>query len=113
VNGVATCKGDWLLGTACGKCSRCAELAPKAIKTLQLDIDMYKSAWLRSLGGRLFRKGHMIDALVKTTTIMREELEAYRAAEWKAVEDQQEKEYTRGEPASVTYPIRIENPQWN
>lgn len=68
------CKGDWSLGTACGTCHRCYANAPAYIKSLRLDLAMYKEAWVRELGGLLYPKSHLIDALVKITRLMREEL---------------------------------------
>lgn len=35
----AVCRGDWLLGTACGKCRRCLETAPHAIAVLKKDVE--------------------------------------------------------------------------
>lgn len=107
------CKGDWLIGTACGKCPRCVKLAPTAVAALRSDLKMYQEAWLRSIGGRTFPKGYMIDALIMTTEIMRDELRAYKAAEKKVIDDQQEAEYHRGEPTAVVYPIRIANARWS
>ena len=31
------CKGDWLLGTACGRCTRCVDTAPKVISKMRMD----------------------------------------------------------------------------
>lgn len=31
----AVCKGDWLLGTACGTCERCVEMAKPTIDALR------------------------------------------------------------------------------
>jgi hypothetical protein len=110
---VALCRGSWELGSACGKCSRCLGLAPAYIKVLEHYLRMYKTAWIRELGGKVFNKSHLIDALVKTTAIMRDELFAYKAAERRAIEQQQIDEYIHAKPSAVAYPIRIPNPKWN
>jgi len=73
-----SCKGAWNLGTACGKCQRCLATAPAEIKLLQRELKMYKEAWIRELGGTLYRKSHLIDALCLTTLMLREELFALK-----------------------------------
>lgn len=75
------CKGDWSLGSACQTCRRCQETAPTEIARLRDELRMYKEAWARELGGLLYPKRHFIDALVKTTKIMREELAVYKEKE--------------------------------
>jgi len=37
------------------------------------ELDMYRRAWIRELGGRLISKTHEIDALVLTTRQLRED----------------------------------------
>jgi hypothetical protein len=88
LSGDALCKGEWSLGTSCGKCSRCLESAPAEIKRLRgllrterQVFEMYRDAWIRELGGKLLPKGHLIDALVMTTRKLREDLFAYKEAE--------------------------------
>jgi hypothetical protein len=61
------CKGAWVLGTACGKCSRCHDSAAAYIKDLERDFDMYVNAWKREVGNHMRNKRHLIDALVLTT----------------------------------------------
>lgn len=34
----ATCKGDWLLGSACGECDRCKEYALDGARRLQVAV---------------------------------------------------------------------------
>lgn len=71
------CKGDWSLGTACGECERCVKGMPNYIRSLQNDLKMYQNAWLRELGGRVFRKSHFIDALVLTTRHMKQQADRF------------------------------------
>lgn len=35
----AMCRGSMVLGTGCGRCSRCIEEMPKAIATLRADLE--------------------------------------------------------------------------
>lgn len=44
----------------------------REIRELRRNVDMLSNAWLRELGGKVFRKTHFIDALVLTTRWMRE-----------------------------------------
>lgn len=71
------CKGDWALNNACGSCSRCMATAPNYIRSLQNDLEMYRNAWLRELGGMVFRKAHLIDALVLTTRHMKRQADRF------------------------------------
>lgn len=38
---LANCKGDWVIGTACGKCPKCFDNAPKAIEFLRAESRGY------------------------------------------------------------------------
>lgn len=59
---------------------RLAKENEQRAKDWQHEFNMYRSAWLRELGGRLVPKTHEIDAFVLTTRRLREERDRLRAA---------------------------------
>jgi hypothetical protein len=71
------CKGSWTIGTACKTCEKCLKSAPAYINMLEADLAMYRNAWIRELGGTLFRKAHLIDALVLTTRDMKNKADRF------------------------------------
>lgn len=82
------CKGDWRLGTTCGKCQRCLESAPaeiarlkQEVRCVEAELGMYQRAWQRELKYQLVPKRHLIDALVLTTRKIQEELFAFKEKE--------------------------------
>jgi hypothetical protein len=53
------------------------EAVSKELYATRRDLDMYRNAWLRELGGTLVRKRHLIDALCLTTAEMRSKAEQF------------------------------------
>jgi hypothetical protein len=46
---------------------RLAERIAEAIRKVEFDFELYRGAWLRALGNKVFRKSHEVDALAETT----------------------------------------------
>lgn len=44
--GEVLCKGDWLLGTACGRCQRCYDTAGPTIKDLRAETAQLRDRML-------------------------------------------------------------------
>lgn len=55
------------------------EALTEEVRKTRRELDMYRNAWLRSLGGKVRPKAHLIDALVVTTEDMREKADRYVA----------------------------------
>lgn len=53
------------------------EALTKELTATRRDLDMYRNAWERELGGNLAPKRHLIDALCVTTAQMREKAEKF------------------------------------
>jgi HEPN domain-containing protein len=57
-----------------------AKQAEQLAQDWQHEFNMYRSAWIRELGGKVIPKTHDVDALVLTTRTLREERDRLRAA---------------------------------
>lgn len=63
-----------------------AEIDAKAWKS---QLELYSNAWQCALGNKLFKKSHLIDALVKTTVYLQENFDTW-AHETAAIREQRE-----------------------
>ncbi len=54
------------------------ENPPPTVDEAMSELKMYQKAWVRELGGSIFAKRHLIDALVLTTREIREKANRYR-----------------------------------
>jgi hypothetical protein len=78
----AVCKGSWMLGTACGHCSRCVEMAKPTIDALLADIDE-KKARMSTILSCLPPGGHGFDISDEFKVKCFDEARRLVAAPWK------------------------------